>query len=75
VKRILTVDVTKAVNLSLLAQEIYHDFSQLQQFSQFPDITPDLLEQASTDTQCAILSDATEASIYIVFRGSEKQMD
>jgi len=50
VKRILTVDVTKAVNLSLLAQEIYHDFSQLQQFSQFPDITPDLLEQASTDT-------------------------
>jgi len=69
------MDATKAVNLALLAQEIYQDFSQLQQFSQFPDITPDLIDQASTDTQCAILSDAAGASIYIVFRGGEKQID
>lgn len=68
------MDYSKAVKSALLSQEVYRDFSQLQ-FSGFPHITPNLIDQASTDTQCAILSDATEACIHIVFRGSEKRMD
>jgi hypothetical protein len=68
------MDYSKGVKCALLSQEVYQDFSQLQ-FSEFPDITPELIEQASTDTQCAILSDTTGTSIYIVFRGSEKRLD
>jgi len=43
------MDYSKAVKCALLLQEVYRDFSQLQ-FSGFPDITPDLIDQASTDT-------------------------
>lgn len=68
------MEYSNAVKCALLSQEVYGDFSQLQ-FSEFPGITLDLIEQASTDTQCAILPDATGTSIYIVFRGSEKRLD
>lgn len=68
------MDYSKAVRCALLSQEIYQDFSQLR-FSEFSDITPDLIDQTSTDTQCAILLDITETTIYIVFRGSEKRLD
>ena len=68
------MEYSNAVKCALLSQEVYGDFSQLQ-FSQFLSSTPDLIDEASTDTQCAILPDATGTSIYIVFRGSEKRLD
>jgi triacylglycerol lipase len=66
---------SKAIQCALLSQEVYKDFSQSPQFSGFPGITPELIEKTDTDTQCAILSDTTGDSIYIVFRGSEKRQD
>jgi predicted lipase len=68
------VNYSQAVKCALLSQEVYQDFSQLQ-FSEFPSLTPDLLDQTSTDTQCALLSDTAGSAIYIVFRGSEKRLD
>lgn len=73
-REILIMDYSQAVKCALLSQEVYRDFSQLQ-FSGFPGITPDFIDQTNTDTQCAILSDATGASVYVVFRGSEKRLD
>lgn len=69
------MDYSKAVKCALLSQEVYKEFSDQLRFSEFPDITPDLVEQTDTDTQCAILSDTTGANIYIVFRGTEKRLD
>ncbi|XHX78577.1 MAG: lipase family protein [Stenomitos frigidus ULC029] len=68
------VNYSQAVKCALLSQEVYQDFSQLQ-FSEFPNSTPDFFDQTSTDTQGAILADATGTTIYIVFRGSEKRLD
>jgi triacylglycerol lipase len=68
------MDYSEAVKCALLSQEVYKDFAQLR-FSGFPDITPDFIDQADTDTQFAMLSDATNTSAYITFRGSEKRLD
>lgn len=69
------MDYAKALKCALLSQEVYKDFSPQLQFSGFPGITPDLIDQGNTDTQYAILSDSTGEEIYIVFRGSEKRLD
>jgi triacylglycerol lipase len=69
------MDPRKALTCALLSQEVYQAFSPQLKFSGFADITPDLVEQASTDTQFAILSDAAGTALYIVFRGSEKRLD
>lgn len=69
------MDYAKALKCALLSQEVYKDFSPQLQFSEFPGITPDLIDQGDTDTQYAILSDAAGEAIYIVFRGSEKRLD
>ncbi|HEY9654049.1 MAG TPA: hypothetical protein V6C50_01030, partial [Crinalium sp.] len=68
------VNYSQAVKCALLSQEVYQDFSQLQ-FSEFPSLKPDFIDQTSTDTQCAVLSDVAGSAIYIVFRGSEKGLD
>ncbi|MBD1998600.1 lipase family protein [Leptolyngbya sp. FACHB-541] len=68
------MDYAEALKCALLSQEVYRNFSQLR-FSGFPDITPDLIDQADTDTQFAMLSDATNESVYVTFRGSEKRLD
>lgn len=68
------MDYSKSLKCAVLSQEVYTAFSQIQ-FSEFPNITPVLIELASTDTQCAILSEDVSASVYIVFRGSEKRTD
>ena len=68
------VDYAKALKCAILSQEIYQIFDQIQ-FSNFPDVTPELIDYAETDTQCAILSDDRDASIYIVFRGSNSQIN
>lgn len=68
------MDYSKAFNCALLSQEVYRNFSGLQ-FSGFPAITPEFIDQPNTDTQCAIVLEAAGKSIYIAFRGSEKRMD
>jgi triacylglycerol lipase len=68
------MDNSKAIKCAILAQEIYQDFGQLK-FADFPDITPVWINQATTDTQGAILVDATGSALYIVFRGSEQRLD
>ncbi|NJK48282.1 lipase family protein [Candidatus Gracilibacteria bacterium] len=68
------MDYSKAVKCAILSQEVYGEFSQLQ-FSEFPDIAPELIDLESTDTQGAIFGDSTGSSIYIVFRGSENRID
>lgn len=65
----------EAAKCALLSQEVYKDFSPQLRFSGFPDLTPELVEQGSTDTQCAILSAVGENRAYFVFRGSEKRLD
>jgi triacylglycerol lipase len=66
------MDYSKAIQCAILSREVYQDLSQLR-FSQFPNLKPFPIDQANTDTQCAILLDRD--AMYIVFRGSEKQLD
>jgi len=68
------MNYSQATQCALLSEAIYQDFSEIQ-FSNFPNITPVLIEQEKTGTQCAILSDSAEDTIYIVFRGSEEKID
>ncbi|MBW4469893.1 MAG: lipase family protein [Stenomitos rutilans HA7619-LM2] len=68
------MDNLKAIKCALLSQEIYNDFTQLK-FADFPDITPAWINQATTDTQGALLVDGNDSSLYIVFRGSEQRLD
>lgn len=70
----MAMDNVKAIKCALLSQEIYKDFEQLK-FTDFPGITPGWINQATTDTQGAILIDAVGPSLYIVFRGSEQRLD
>lgn len=69
------MDYSKALRCAILSQEVYGEFSQQLQFSGFPNTIPEFINGASTDTQCAILLDPTETSIYTVFRGSENRLD
>lgn len=66
------VDYSKALKCALLSKEVYRDFSQLK-FSEFPDCVLELIDQTKTDTQCALIP--SEKTVYIAFRGSEKEMD
>ena len=63
------VNYAKALKYAILSQEIYQNFDQIQ-FSNFPDATPELIDHAGTDTQCTILSDDRDGSLYIAFRSS-----
>lgn len=69
------VDYSEALKCAILSQEIYKTFSDQLQFEGFPGIKPQLIDRTNTDTQCAILADTVRSTVYIVFRGSEKQMD
>jgi triacylglycerol lipase len=68
------MDYAKAFKCAVLSQEVYQGFSQIK-FSGFPDVKPNLLDQKDTDTQCAIVTEESSNSLYIVFRGSETQLD
>ena len=68
------VDYAKAFKCAILSQEIYQNFDQIQ-FSNFPDVTPELINHEGTETRCTILSDDRDASIYIVFCGSNSQIN
>lgn len=68
----MAIDYSKAVKYAVFCKEVYQNFSNIL----FDGLTeqPDLISQASTDTQCAILPDGA-GGIVIVFRGSESQDD
>ncbi|MDR9403862.1 MAG: lipase family protein [Halothece sp. Uz-M2-17] len=68
------MNYSQALRSALLSKEIYQAFSQIK-FSDFPNVTPVLIDQDSTGTQCAMFLDSTEAVIYIIFRGSEERVD
>jgi predicted lipase len=70
----LIMDYSRALKCAQLSQEVYQDLSGIQ-FTGFPDITPNCIDQSDTDTQCAVLVDAPENGLYIVFRGSENRAD
>ncbi|NDJ16051.1 lipase family protein [Myxacorys almedinensis] len=67
------MDYSKALQCAILSREIYQDFASIR-FSDFPSITPELISQADTDTQCAVFADGGNA-IYIVFQGSTSDLD
>jgi predicted lipase len=67
----MAVDYSKAIKCAIFSQQVYQNFSTVA-FDGVVD-KPDLISQASTDTQCAILSEGS--GIIIVFRGSESSFD
>lgn len=67
------MDYSRAVQCAILSREIYQDFAQIR-FSEFPNITPELIADGGTDTQCAILTGPGD-TVYIVFRGSTTDLD
>ena len=70
----MVMDNSKAIKCAILSQEIYQDFAQLK-FADFPGTAPEWINQATTDTQGAILLEASGSSLYLVFRGSEQRLD
>lgn len=67
----MAVDYSKAKKYAVYCKEVYANFSGIT-FGGFTG-QPFLISQASTDTQCAILSDGNLSTI--VFRGSESSFD
>lgn len=67
----MSIDYSKAVKYAILCQKVYENFSTIQ----FDGIAvkPILITEPKTDTQCAILTDGTSATI--VFRGSDSSED
>jgi len=63
----MSIDYSKAVKYAVFCQQVYENFNTVQ----FDGITvkPIFVTEAKTDTQCAILTDGTAATI--VFRGSK----
>ncbi|MEL6815355.1 MAG: lipase family protein [Cyanobacteria bacterium J06598_3] len=59
---------------ALLSQEVYQDFKDIT-FQEWPGVTPVFIEKAATDTQLAIVEDASENLATIVFRGSQGEKD
>lgn len=67
----MSVNYPKAVKYATLCKKVYENFAVVQ----FDGITikPLLISEPTTDTQCAILTEDTAATI--VFRGSESSQD
>ena len=60
-----------------LSQEVYKDFDSIQ-FASLPNVTATTFESedgGATDTQVAILHKAEAKELYIVFRGSDRDID
>lgn len=63
-----------ALECAILSQEIYRDFSDLK-FQEWPEASPDFIQEDSTDTQLAILEDPSQKLAVITFRGSDGKQD
>jgi predicted lipase len=71
-------DQSRALLCALLSQEVYKQFSQIEEFDSLPGIATTLVEsqdEGQTDTQAAVLEDAANGIVYLVFRGTEKGLD
>jgi triacylglycerol lipase len=68
------MDFKTALQCAILSREVYQNFASIK-FSQWRGVTPVLLEKAETDTQLAILKDASQNVETIVFRGSSSDRD
>lgn len=71
------VNYAIALLCARLSQEVYEDFSKIR-FDAAPQAKVTLIESADasdTDTQVAILHDADAAQLWVVFRGSDKDVD
>lgn len=71
------LDQTLALICARLSKEIYAEFPSVK-FSNFPDIESILLESIDpeeNDTQAAIICEPNTGRIYIVFRGTDKNID
>ena len=70
-------DPKLALICARLSQEVYMDFVSID-FGSLPGIKPTLIEsqdEGQTDTQVALLEKAETKDLYIVFRGTEKDID
>ncbi|MEP0923466.1 lipase family protein [Leptolyngbya sp. ST-U4] len=67
----MPIDYSKAVKYAIFCQKVYENFQGIR----FDGITvePILIDHPKTDTQCAILTEGTVATI--VFRGSQSSED
>ncbi|MEP0897770.1 MULTISPECIES: lipase family protein [Leptolyngbya] len=67
----MSIDYSKAAKYALFCKKVYENFDTVR----FDGITltPVLISEAKTDTQCAILTEGTSATI--VFRGSDSSQD
>ena len=64
-----------ALQCAQLSQDIYVDFAGDISFMALPKAASQLIQNAQTDTQLAILEDALDSQTVIVFRGSENDRD
>ena len=64
-----------ALECALLSRDIYMDFSGEVSFMASPKATSRLIQSSLTDTQMAILEEASDGKTAIVFRGSENDKD
>jgi predicted lipase len=67
------MDYPQAITCASLCQEVYQKFSDALRFRGFPNSKPIFFDVAQTDTQGAIV--ATDSVTYLVFRGSETDLD
>ena len=68
------MDYKTALQCARLSQDVYQDFSAIE-FRDWSGVAPTLIEIGRTDTQLAILEDASIPLVTIVFRGSDKDRD
>jgi len=72
------LDEKVALTCARLSQEVYKPFKSLTQFDSFPGgaVTPiESHDAGETDTQVALLHRADTQDLYIVFRGSDRDVD
>jgi len=72
------VDYALALKCARLSQEVYRAFRDKLRFETLPQAVITLLEGHNlerTDTQVAVLYDAEEEAVFVVFRGSDSSLD
>ncbi len=68
------MDFKTALQCAILSREVYQNFKNIK-FSEWREAIPVLVEKSDTDTQLAIVEDASQQIGTIVFRGSSSDRD
>lgn len=68
----MSIDYARALRYAIFCKKVYEQFSPNFKFDGITE-APVLISESKTDTQCAILTEGTAATI--VFRGSESSAD